>query len=247
MRKYIAVFALVAACFLLGGCGDETAPTIEGAQESVDVQCGTDFNLTDYVNENLVIKDDSGKDPEVTIECDEKVYEKETGKIDTSKYGEFAVKITAKDAAEKKKKKEFTLNLNPVRLTKDDKTPVVYDGEYAKIQIKEFRHGDVYGEKGYYIESEVENKTDEGLSINLTGRDGLTVINKHQIPVYVFDDSNNIGAGLIGTVEQSINDSDIPEDIGTIKEIITTFSIKKEGSEDRIFTIPVIIEVNAAE
>lgn len=247
MRKYIAVFTLAIACFLLGGCGDETAPTIEGVQESVDIQCGTDFNLTDYVSEDLVIKDDSGKDPEVTIECDEKVYEKETGKIDTSKYGEFPVKITAKDASDNTAEKEFTLNLNPVRLTKDNKTPVVYDGEYAKIQIKEFRHGDVYGDQGYYIESEIENKTDENLSINLTGRDGLTVINKHQIPVYVFDDTNNIGAGLIGTVEQSINDSDIPEDIGTITEIITTYSIKKGDSEDRIFTIPLIIEVNAAE
>ena len=75
----------------------------------------------------------------------------------------------------------------------------------------------------------------------------MTVINKHQIPVYVFDDSDVIGAGLINTVDQSINDSDIPEDIGTIKEIKTTYSIKKAGSDERILTIPVIIDVNIAD
>ena len=42
-------------------------------------------------------------------------------------------------------------------------------------------------------------------------------------------------------------DNDIPEDVGTIIEIISTFSIKKGDSDDRILTIPVIIEVNAAD
>ena len=247
MRKYISVIMVACAFFLLVGCGDEVPPMIEGVEDTVDIQCGTDFNLTDYVSEKIEIKDDSGKDPEITIECDEKVYEKETGKIDTSKYGEFPVKITAKDAADNTTEKEFTLNLNPIHVTKDNKTPVVYDGEYAKIQLKEFRHGDVYGEQGYFIKSEVENKTDETLSINLTGRDGLTTINKHQIPVYVFDDSDVVGAGLITSVEQSIEDAEIPEDVGTITEIITTYSIKKEGSDDRILTIPMIIDVNAAD
>lgn len=247
MKKYIAIIVVAFACFLLGGCGDETAPTIEGVEETVDVQCGTEFNLTDYVSEQIEIKDDSGEDPEVTINCDEKVYDNKTGKVNTGKDGEYVVKITAKDAAENTTEKEFTLKLNPIHITKDNKTPVVYDGEYAKIQFTEFSHGDVYGEQGYHIKSEIENKSDEDLSINLTGRDGLTVINKHQIPVYVFDDSDVIGAGLINTVDQSINDSDIPEDIGTIKEIKTTYSIKKAGSDERILTIPVIIDVNIAD
>lgn len=247
MKKYIAIIVVAFACFLLGGCGDETAPTIEGIEETVDVQCGTELNLTDYVNENIEIKDDSGEEPEITINCDEKVYDNKTGKVDTSKDGEYVVKISAKDAAENTTEKEFTLRLNPIHVTKDNKTPVIYDGEYAKIQLTEFTHGDIYGNQGYHIKSEVENKTDETLSINLTGHDGLSSINKHQIPVYVFDDSNVIGAGLIGTVDQSIEDQDIPDDVGTIKEIKTTYSIKKEGSDDRILTIPVIIDVNIAD
>lgn len=32
MKKYIAVIAVSCACFLLGGCGDKTAPTIEGVR-----------------------------------------------------------------------------------------------------------------------------------------------------------------------------------------------------------------------
>jgi predicted small secreted protein len=247
MKKYIAIIVVAFTCFLLGGCGDKTAPTIEGVKETVDVQCGTDFNLTDYVSKKIEIKDDSDEEPEVVINCDKKVYDNKTGKVNTGKDGEYKVKITAKDAAANTTEKEFTLRLNPIHVTKDNKTPVIYDGKYAKIRLKEFSHGDVYGTQGYHIKTEVENKTDEDLSINLTGKDGLTVINKHQISVYVFDDSDVVGAGLINTVDQSIEDSDIPDDIGTIKEIKTTYSIKKAGSDKRILTIPVIIDVNVAD
>lgn len=246
MKKYFVFLVLAFSCLLLGGCGDNTAPTIEGVKENVNIQCGTDFNLTDYVSDKIKIKDDSGEDPEVTIDCDKKIYDNKIGKINTSVDGEYKVKISAKDAAGNTADKEFTLKLNPIHITKKNKTPIVYDGKYAKIQLKEFSHGDVNGYQAYHIVSEVENKTDEALSINLTGRDGLTSINKHQILVYVLDDSDVVGAGLISTVEQAIYDEDIPDNVGTIKEIKTTYSIKKAGSDNRIITIPVIIDVNTA-
>lgn len=250
MKKYIAIIVVAFACFLLGGCGDETAPTIEGVEETVDVQCGTEFNLTDYVSEKITIKDDSGDEPEITINCDEKVYDTKTGKINTGIDGEYVVKISAKDAADNTADKEFTLKLNPIHVTKDNKTPVIYDGKYAKIQLKEFRHGDVYGEQGYAIKTEVENKTDQDLSFYFSGRNGRTTINKHQIPFSLFDDTDVVGAGLIGTVDQAIEDEDIPDDVGTIKEIRTKYCINESVGDfenEPVIQIPVIFDVNAAD
>ncbi len=44
--------------------------------------------------------------------------------------------LTATDSAENSTNAKFTLKLNPIHVTKDNKHPVIYDGKYGKEILK---------------------------------------------------------------------------------------------------------------
>lgn len=125
MKKIILVLLVVTIPFVLGSC-DRSAPVLKGIDKTVEVQCGSDFNLDQYLNDNLKITDETDegtveyklKDLEYEITCDETVYDADSGKVETGDYGTFDVEVIVKDEARNKAKLDFDLFLNPVTVEK---------------------------------------------------------------------------------------------------------------------------------
>lgn len=236
---------VVFACVLLGGCGDKMPPEINGDVEVIEVQCGTEFNLTEYLDNHITVSDDSGEDIDYIVECDEKIYDSKTGKIDTSQYGDYQVTLTATDKAGNSTKAEFPLKLIPIHVTKENENPVIYDGEYGTITFKSAAHGYIDGANQYEFILEAENKTDTPVDVYFSS--SSTSINKYQTGAYFT--VSPIGSGNKGKAEISILDEDIPEDVGTIREIVTavvmaedTGSFVSKGTE--YVRVPMIIDVS---
>ena len=160
---------------------DKTNPVIEGLEAGsvIEVQCGTQFNLNEYLKDKISISDNVTMDlKEYYTECDEKVYDSISGKVDTCYSGEFPVKLSTKDEAENEGSLDLVLKLNPVHVTKENPLPVVYDGEYGTIKIKDFKYDDKYGKNEYRVIFDIENKTSNDMIVCL----GETFINDYQIP-----------------------------------------------------------------
>ena len=81
MKNCVVLLMLIMVVFMMTAC-DTKEPVLKGIGKTVEVQCGTEFNLDDYLNENLKIKDETDdgmkeyklKDLEYTIKCDEEIY-----------------------------------------------------------------------------------------------------------------------------------------------------------------------------
>ena len=56
MRKLLLSLLVIVIPLVLGAC-DTTEPVLKGINETVEVQCGSEFNLDQYLNENLKITD----------------------------------------------------------------------------------------------------------------------------------------------------------------------------------------------
>ena len=222
---------------------DKTPPAFSGIDEVLAIDCGTSFNLNEYLKKNLKISDDVTKDiTEFNISCDEKAYDRIGGKVNTCNSGKFQTTVTAKDEAGNEGEFTFDLQLDPIHVTKDNLTPVVYDGEYGKIQLLKSEHGYIDYIDEFRFTFEVENKTDDPMDIYFGT--SYTTINGYQINAYYTDIS--IGAGNKGKAEIHIYDEDIPDDIGTIEQIVTKLCINN-GGEESYFQIPMIIDVNVTE
>ena len=126
MKKSILALVLLAvACIVFTGC-DTTEPEIKGVRDTVEVQCGTDFNLEQYLSDTLEIVDvtDEGtkkyklNELEYTIKCDETVYDEDTGKVNTDHFGSYDVELMVKDESGNKTKKTFKLNLEALIIEK---------------------------------------------------------------------------------------------------------------------------------
>lgn len=221
---------------------DTTPPTLTGIDEVVPVDCGTSFNLDEYVKENLTITDDVTKDDmDISITCDEKVYERTTGKINTSKFGEFEVTVSASDEAENKGELVFTLQLNPIHVTVDNPNPVIVDNENVTAKLISARHGYFNGQNEYQFIIEVDNRTD--VPVETFFDSSQTSINRHQVGAYYI--VSPIGAGNIGRAEIMIEDRDIPEDVGVIEQIETKFGITENENDDNMFaSVPMIIDID---
>lgn len=223
---------------------DKTNPVIEGLEAGsvIEVQCGTQFNLNEYLKDKISISDNVTMDlKEYYTECDEKVYDSISGKVDTCYSGEFPVKLSTKDEAENEGSLDLVLKLNPVHVTKENPHPVVYDGEYGTIKIKDFKYGDIYGMKQYYIEFDIDNKTSDDMLVYLT-RD--TFINDYQIGAYYTITS--IAGGKKGTMESHIYNEDIPQNIGKYSIIESNVGIAKNQEDGSYYRIPIIFDVNVS-
>ena len=180
MKYYAAMLMLIMVVFMMTAC-DTKEPVLKGIGKTVEVQCGTKFNLDDYLNENLKIKDETDdgmkeyklKDLEYTIKCDEEIYNEETGDVETGDYGTFDVKLAVKDESRNKATLEFQLFLNPVEVTKGTYT---YPDDSAKGK---------FGVQGY---CEIKNTSSQFLKLSdirmqLIDKDGV-VAYETDMPAY---------------------------------------------------------------
>ena len=151
-RRLLIPLLGVLICLGLAGC-DRVAPTISGIDSVIELDCGTEFNLKDYLIENVEVKDETDEgivdyklpDLEYTITCDENVYDSETGEFDTEKHGNYDVELSVKDESNNKTVFAFTVTLNPLQiksslseLVEMDGGAVFYVNDYFSENIKIF-------------------------------------------------------------------------------------------------------------
>lgn len=222
---------------------DKTNPVIEGLEAGsvIEVQCGTQFNLNEYLKDKISISDNVTMNlKEYYTECDEKVYDSISGKVDTCYSGEFPVKLSTKDEAENEGSLDLVLKLNPVHVTKENPHPLVYDGEYGTIKIKDFKYDDKYGKNEYRVTFDIENKTSNDMLVYL----GETFINDYQIPAYYIIES--IASGKKGEMESSISDEDIPKEVGKYSIIESHVNMSEDMMNESYYRIPIIFDVNVS-
>lgn len=180
MRKVFLTLLVMVLPFVLGAC-DTTEPVLKGIDKTVEVQCGSEFNLDQYLNENLKITDETDegkvdyklKDLEYKITCDEYVYNAETGKVETGDYGTYDVELVVKDESRNKAKLSFQLFLNPVEV---EKGFYMYTDESAE---------GTFNVQGF---CEIKNTSEQFLKLSeikmqLLDKDGITVY-ETEMPQY---------------------------------------------------------------
>lgn len=130
---------------------------IESAVEEIlEIDCGTPLNIFDYLKENVKITNQAGDaefkmdDFEYSIDCDESVFNSNTGDFDTSKFGEYKTTFTIDSESFENNKIAFTIKLNPLVI---DKGYYVYKNEFA----------DGYEYLGF---CEYKNTSSENLEVN---------------------------------------------------------------------------------
>ena len=217
---------------------DKEAPTITGIDSGsqVSVDFGADFNLNEYLSSTIKISDNvSDNISTYNIETQEKIYSGD-GKIDTMFPGDYDVKVTAKDEAGNEGTLKFRLTINPLRITPENPTPVVYDGQYGKVQITSVRYGTEAGTTGYHITFHIENRSGGDLGAWLYN----AAVNGNQITTY--HDISIIGADLSGDMDSNIYEEDLAV-AGTYSEISSSVGIGADawGGQD-YESIPIIIE-----
>lgn len=224
---------------------DKTAPSITGLEEKVDITCGTDFNINDYIAEKVKVEDNVTENiKDYSISSDD-VYDRGTGNVSTMENGEHEVIVTAKDEAGNEGEAKFTLSINPVIVSKDNPNPVIYDGEYATIKLKAFKHGEIYEYSdiiGYYAQFDVENKCDEPIEVCWSM---YTSINDYQVNAMY--EITSIASGKKGTTLTFIEDKDIPKEAGDFSQIDSIVCIIKEGDDESFFRIPTTFYTDAVE
>ena len=142
MKNCVATLMLLIVAFMMTAC-DTKEPVLKGIGKTVEVQCGIEFNLDDYLNENLKIKDETDegskeyklKELEYSIKCDDEIYNEKTGDVKTDDYGTYDVKLTVKDESRNKATLEFQLFLNPVLVAKGTYT-YPYDSAKGKFSVQ---------------------------------------------------------------------------------------------------------------
>lgn len=254
--KTVLIILAIAAVLAAAGFAyyqvtkDVEPPVISGIEkdQTVDVTCGTDFNLKEYLKETIKISDE--KDGEISaydIELDEKVYNAETGDVDTRQAGTFDATIKTMDKAENAATTPFKLSLNPVHVTKDKVKQTVYDGKYGKIDLVSFKHGVIYDKKVYQMVFECTNK--DSSIVEMYCSSTFTSINDQQISAYV-ELPNNVMSGKTKKIICTIEDEEIPDDIGDFKSFDTAAYISYEGADsvdDHLVRVPMVFDINAAD
>lgn len=110
-------------CVSLTGC-DREAPVISGIDSVIELDCGTKFNLEDYLNENVDITDETDdgsvqyklSELEHTIKCSGDVYNADTGEFNTEQFGNYNVELSVKDESNNNTTFAFTIKLNPLHI-----------------------------------------------------------------------------------------------------------------------------------
>ena len=93
-------------------------------EDLIEMDCGTPFNVKDYLKEHVSLSNQSGDaqyqldDFDYTIDCDESVYNANTGTFDTTKFGEFPIKFTIESESFDNNTVSFKVKLNPLVIEK---------------------------------------------------------------------------------------------------------------------------------
>lgn len=231
---------------MLTGCAekDTEAPEIKVDTDALTIEqnCGTELNLKNYFKDKVKVTDNVDDNVSYKIYADKDYYDKKSGKVDTEYSTEFKGKITAKDKAGNKTSKDFSVKLNPIVVSVDNKTPLVYDGQYAKITVQSFRHGNIDGMDEYQLIFEVENRTDDYIIVYLPYD---TSINNYQVGAYYT--IKEIAPGLTGTMESQVREEDIPDSIGYFTQIDTDVCISHEGDDKAFYSVSMILNTDAAD
>lgn len=241
MRKIITLLIALVMAFtmtwLLCGCGGDDL-TFSGIKGPIKIDCGTEFNLDDYLNENLKIKDaaeDSSKeyklkDLQYEITCDE-LYDAEKGTIDTSEYGKFEGSLTINDENAGKASMDFTLKLNPLSIQKGY---YVYESDIADSGF------DLLGYCSFTNGTKETFRIDE-IEFQYFDKDGIMVCSTDMCdyaPVYV-------GKGQTGFAEDNFSGTEAviksPDDIVKVKVLIDYNLAKAENSTTLDCSEPEII------
>ena len=103
-------------------------------EDLIEMDCGTPFNVKDYLKEHVSLSNQAGDvkyqldDFDYTIDCDESVYNANTGTFDTTKFGEFTIKFTIESESFDNNSVSFKVKLNPLVIEKD---AYVYENEFS--------------------------------------------------------------------------------------------------------------------
>lgn len=122
-KIFLCIGTAVVICVSLTGC-DREAPVISGIDSVIELDCGTKFNLEDYLNENVDIADETDdgsvqyklSELEHTIKCSGDVYNVETGEFNTEQFGNYDVELSVKDKSNNNTTFTFTVKLNPLHI-----------------------------------------------------------------------------------------------------------------------------------
>ena len=75
---------------------DKEAPIISGLEENISIQCGTPYNVKDYIKEHIQIADNVTTEiTDYDVNCDSDAFEQGSGKIDTRDANKFVVEVTS--------------------------------------------------------------------------------------------------------------------------------------------------------
>lgn len=230
MKKIITLVAVTIMVFalatLLTGCGGNY-PTLTGVKGTVKIDCGTDFNLDNYLNDNLKITDEIDdstkeyklKDLEYEISCEGDIYNSETGAVDTSDFGKFATELTVKDENGGKATLEFTLKLNPLIV---EKGYYIYGDDSANSGLS------LMGYCSYTNGSSKALKIDS-IEFQYFDDDGIMVCSTNMpetAPMYVGNGQTGYGVDTYSTIDASIEDE---SDVTSVK---VNIKYKKAKAED---------------
>ena len=234
---------------------DTTAPKISGIKpnEKLSITCGTEFNLKEYLDDNIKITDDvSGEINEYNIRVikdvvddvtEKSLYNPASGEITTIVDGMLEFEILAKDSAGNEAAVKMGIELLPVHLSVENAKPVICDVEYGLIQIQNFQHGYIYGQNQYLITFYVENKTSDSMVVHLAAE---TFINDYQIISGRYL-PGIISAGKRGIIECIITDDNIPYELRDYPQIETTVCLRRdEMDEHSYYRVPLLIDIDAA-
>lgn len=226
-RKNVLIVALcLMISMIFAGC-DRTAPELSGIDKNVEVLCGADLNLHDYLNEHMKIKDETDdgtkeyqlKDLEYSIDCDDSIYDDETGKIDTDNAGDYDVAVTVKDEAGNKSTLEFKLVLNPLEV---EKGFYIYDDSDSKA---------VMGFASYKNRSKTTLKI-TGIEIEYQDKDGTTLANEDDTD-FITHSRDYIKEGETGYVLEDFVSTNISNPESVTKFLINVkYEAMAEDDED---------------
>lgn len=147
-------------------------------EETVSMDCGEKFDILDYFNSNVRITNQSEdvqykiEDFDYSIECDDSIYDGKSSELDTTKFGEFPIKLKLNSKSFDNDSVSFTLKLNPMVV---DKGYYVYKDEYSEdIEFLGFCE---------YKNASSENLTVKSIEFRYYDKDGV-LISSSDMPDY---------------------------------------------------------------
>lgn len=217
---------------------DKEKPVIHGIKEGeiVDIEFGEKFNLEDFLDEKTTFTDNVSKEiDEYLMETADNIFNSKTADVDTMQPGEYDSNISIEDEAGNKTVVNFVLNIKPLHISKENKYPVIYDGDYGVVSLDDVAHKT--SDDSFILKLKINNTSDVPISAYLSS----VYINDYQINAYT--DAKIIDAGKKGNMNSYIYKKEIPEEVSDYSQIEGTIYIASQTMMGDMYAyIPVIID-----